>query len=176
MRVIVKFKFSRQRDDVKNALCNDDRIGTVLAYGIIVIKKFGKVVLCGIPITKYLVFTFVLHFAVVGVYLLFWPGMARNISDNHTAVDYRENYIVGIPRIEPAGYSGRKVFIVIEAESALFQIWVAESSFIEVRQSGRDQFIVYIFRLIRFQQVQVQRCRDVCCFGNHQVHASDSRQ
>ena len=112
----------------------------------------------------------------VGVYILFRPGMAGDIADNRTVIDDRKDDIVRVARIEPAGYPDREILVIVETEAAPLQIRMPESALVKVRQFDRHQFVVYFFRLVLLQQVQVQRCGNVSCLQNHQVHATDSRQ
>ena len=66
--------------------------------------------------------------------------------------------IVRVARIEPAGYPDREILVIVETEAAPLQIRMPESALVKVRQFDRHQFVVYFFRLVLLQQVQVQRC------------------
>lgn len=176
MGIVIEFESAGQGDDIENTFREDDRIGFIHTDGIVVIKESGKVVFRGVPVTQDLVPAAMSGLAVVGVYILFRPGMAGDIADNRTVIDDRKDDIVRVARIEPAGYPDREILVIVETEAAPLQIRMPESALVKVRQFDRHQFVVYFFRLVLLQQVQVQRCGNVSCLQNHQVHATDSRQ
>ena len=157
MGIVIEFESAGQGDDIKNAFREDDRVGFVHADGIIVIEEFGKVVFRGVPVTQDPVPAAISGFAVVDIYLLFRPGMAGDITDNGIVVDDRKEDIVSVARIEPAGYPDREILVIVETEAAPLQIRMPESALVKVRQFDRHQFVVYLFRLVLLQQVQVQR-------------------
>lgn len=163
MGIVIEFESAGQGDDIENTFREDDRIGFIHTDGIVVIKESGKVVFRGVPVTQDLVPAAMSGLAVVGVYILFRPGMAGDIADNRTVIDDRKDDIVRVARIEPAGYPDREILVIVETEAAPLQIRMPESALVKVRQFDRHQFVVYFFRLVLLQQVQVQRCGNVSC-------------
>ena len=176
MGIVIEFESAGQGDDIENPFREDDRVGFVHSDGIVVIEELGKVVFRGVPVTQDLVPAAMPGLAVVRVYILFRPGMSGDIADNRTVIDDRKDDIVRVARVEPAGHPDREILVIVETEAAPLQIRMPESALVKVRQFDRHQSVVYLFRLVLLQQVQVQRCGNVGCLQNHQVHATDSRQ
>lgn len=81
MGIVIEFESAGQGDDIENTFREDDRIGFIHTDGIVVIKESGKVVFRGVPVTQDLVPAAMSGLAVVGVYILFRPGMAGDIAD-----------------------------------------------------------------------------------------------
>ena len=143
-------------------------------HRIVVVEQLHEIVLRGVAKAPYGVVAREFRPPVISVDLTLGPEVAGDVTHRIAGVDDREDHVVVVAEVQAPRRTHWEELVVVEGESAPFEVRVQEGAFVKFGKLHDAQFVIDLLaRIERKKQVAVELGFGVGRGRRQQVHASE---